>query len=91
MKLIDLMFLSATVSRLSSTMTNSATKLILKSSEMKKCWRSNYVKHGLVIIIDENKDRQFLRKDRKVSGIRNLFSPEEENSFKLHLDTISKF
>ena len=49
------------------------------------------LKHGLVIIIDENKDRQFLRKDRKVSGIRNLFSPEEENSFKLHLDTISKF
>ena len=49
------------------------------------------LKHGLVIIIDENKDRQFLRKDRKVSSIRNLFSPEEENSFKLHLDTISKF
>ena len=49
------------------------------------------LKHGLVIIIDENEDRQFIRKDRKVSGTRNLFSPEEENSFQLHLDTISKF
>ena len=49
------------------------------------------LKHGLVIIIDENKDRQFLRKHRRVSGIRNLFSPEEENSIQLHLDTISKF
>ena len=49
------------------------------------------LKHGLVIIIDENKDRQFLRKNRKVSGNRNLFSQEEENSFQLHLDTISKF
>ena len=49
------------------------------------------LKHGLVIIIDENKDRQFLKNDRKVSGTRNLFSPEEENRIQLHLDTISKF
>ena len=48
------------------------------------------LKHGLVIIIDENKDRQFLSKDREVSGTRNLFSLEEENSIQMHLDTISK-
>ena len=48
------------------------------------------LKHGLVMILDENKDRQFLTKDKKVSGTRNLFSPEEENSIQIHLDTISK-
>ena len=48
------------------------------------------LKHGLVIILDENKDRQFLKEDRKMSGGRNLFSPEEENSIQIHLDTISK-
>ena len=48
------------------------------------------LKHVLVMILDENKDRQFLTKDKKVSGRRNLFSPDEENSIQIHLDTISK-
>ena len=48
------------------------------------------LKHGLVIILDENKDRQFILGDKKIGGKRNLFSPEEENSIQIHLDTISK-
>ena len=47
---------------------------------------------GLVIILDENEDRQFIaNKNKLTERQRDVFSSDEEEGFQIHLDTLSKY
>ena len=47
---------------------------------------------GLVIILDENEDRQFIaNKNKLTERLRDVFSSDQEDDFQIHLTTLSKY
>ena len=48
----------------------------------------NQLKYGLVLILDNNEDRQMFYMDNHVEEDEDIFSPKKENTVNIHLNTI---
>ena len=61
----------------------------LKDYEKKEN-RENQLKHGLFLVLDLNEDRQSFGCEIIKNDKTEFFNNEKENSFQIHLDTISR-
>ena len=61
----------------------------LKKYEKKEN-RENELKHGLFLVLDLNEDRQSFGCEIIKNDKTEFFNNEKENSFQIHLDTISR-
>ena len=59
-----------------------------KYKDKKKIKRQ--LKHGLVLLLDYNEERDKYRNFTKISKEQNIFSPNSEITSQIYLDTISK-
>ena len=50
--------------------------------------RENELKHGLILLLDLNEDRQSFGGEMNIKDYTNYFLEEKENSVQIHLDTI---
>ena len=61
----------------------------LKKFERKEN-RENELKHGLILLLDFNAERQSFDGEMKTNDYTDFFLKEKKNSVQIHLDTICK-
>ena len=62
----------------------------LKKFEQKEN-RENELKHGLILLLDVNAERQSFDGEMKMNDYTDFYLKEKENNVQIHLDTICKY